>query len=224
MLLVESNTSEDALKHYYGLRSIVVPHPLRKVFYAPVKRDDLRKKPPVFLFLGTLEERKGALDAVKAFAKISNADARLVIVGKGNCMTRMQQVVASYKMNLRVAFKGSCSAEEIVSIMRSAHFYLLPSYGDTGPTSLKEAIACGLFPICYDNSGPHEYVMRYGCGYLCETGKIDALSKLMDKAILEMNLSIDKGIKAAARIQGDLSPSAIWERLISVYDEIEGRR
>lgn len=216
VLLTESEVSRTALLTYHGHDSMVLPHPLREIFYRNVSREHLLNRDPVFLFIGTLEDRKGAVDAVRAFSTLPYG-AKLLIVGSGPREYDMRAIVAKHGISSAVEFKGKCSPREIYECMKCAHYYLLPSYGDTGPTSLKEAMACGLFPICYDNSGPHEYITRYNCGYLAETGDVEKLALLMSKAIENKAATLSAGMAASVRIKSDLSKETVWNGLLRIY-------
>mgnify|MGYP004643654449 CR=1 FL=1 len=214
----ESDTSARALKKYYGETSVVIPHPLRSEFYQEA-REELRSATPTFIFVGTLYARKGPLDLIKAFSLVRNKDARLIIIGDGGERQRVVDMIAEGNLADRVELKLSCTAEQIVNLMQRAHVFVLPSYGDTGPTALKEALACGLFPICYANSGPYEYISRY-CGYLCRTGNVQELGMLMDKAISNLETCQREAGLSALKIKGDLSKSAIWGKLRKLYEEV----
>jgi glycosyltransferase involved in cell wall biosynthesis len=61
-----------------------------------------------------------------------------------------------------------CNELRLQAMQESAMF-LLPSHMDTGPTALKEALAMGLWPVCYDNSGPAELIRRFQFGSLMQT-------------------------------------------------------
>ena len=209
--LVESDLARDGLMRYYGVKSIVIPHPLRTEFCKDSRgaRCELAKKPLVFLFLGALETRKGALDAYRAFRRAQIPGARMVYIGDGELRADLEGVVE---------LNSHATPAEIVALMKAAHFYVLPSYGDTGPTSLKEAIAQGLYPICYNNSGPHELLTRYQVGTLVATGDIEGLANAMSEAAKNVDRCIANGLDAAARISADLGHDQVWDKLLQAYN------
>ena len=217
VLVNESETARSALKGFYSKAGVVVPQPLRTAFYKDVVIKRLNV--PTFVFVGTLTSRKGAVDVVKAFSMIRDPSAKLIMLGDGDARREIEELIGSLRLSGRIILKGACSADEVAESMRRAHFFALPSYADTGPNALKEALASGLFPICYDNSGPHEYLTRY-CGYLCRTGDIEAYAVSMKRAISNLDECMRKACEAAVQIKSDLSKSTVWKSLLTVYEGV----
>jgi len=214
-LVCESETSNASLKQYYGCRGVVVPQPLRAAFYE--EHEIKRNAVPTFLFVGSLVDRKGAIDVVKAFAAVRDERAKLIMIGEGVAETVIRELILKEGLVRRVELLGGCMAEVVAENMRRAHFFALPSYADTGPNALKEALACGLFPICYDNTGPREYIIRY-CGYLVPTGDVDAYAGAMNRAVSSISECMKKGKIAAEQIRVDLSRIYVWEKLRNLYE------
>ena len=82
LLLVESETAADSLRELYGLEGEVVLHPLRQEFLNH-EIHEKHEKECVFLFVGQMTERKGAMDALTAFSELNDKFARLLMVGSG---------------------------------------------------------------------------------------------------------------------------------------------
>lgn len=218
ILITESGFAHSALVEIYGHDSKLIPHPLREAFVAQ-KVDARRSATPKFVYVGSLIARKGALDVIKAFCLLKSSDAKLIMIGSGPEKNKIRDIIRENDLQGRVELIDKCSQYEIATIMRQSHFFTLPTYGDTGPTALKEALACGLFPICYDNSGPHEYLTRY-CGYLVPTGDVEAYSAAMNKAVVHQADCIKLAENAASKIKMDLSKEMVWQKLEFVYKEI----
>ena len=85
---------------------------------------------------------------------------------------------------------------------------------------MKEALACGLYPICYDNSGPKDLIGRYGCGELVETGDIGALTAAIGMCVREVGACVARGLIAAQKVRSELSSEHVWNELLKVYDEV----
>lgn len=215
-LCVESNLSHDALKSFYGHESQIVYQPLRHEFRAARERVSPHR-PPSFLFVGEFVNRKGAVDALRAFAHMKCLDATLTMVGGGEQERELESFVAENGLAHRVRFLGGLSAEELIALMGNSDFFILPSYGDTGPTALKEALSQGLYPICYDNTGPKELIGRYGFGRLCETGKWESLVLAMEDACGRRDKLVAQGREVAEKILHDLSPESIWPKRLAIY-------
>lgn len=191
-LICESETAQTWLKRCYGQKATVVPYPLRKEFLQsslplPVTPCSLRHgNRPRVLFVGQNVPRKGYQDAVQACKDIAE-----LVKAEG------------------------LSVGELVSLMQQADAFIVPSYGDTGPTALKEALSQGIYPIVYDNTGAAELVRRYGYGELVPTGDVAALRK----AVMGIKIR-EKGLEVAICVRRDLSCEQAWEALLDVYSRL----
>ena len=220
VLLVESDASRHGLKTYYGQDGIYVPHPLREEFLKCdlCNRFSLTHKHPIrFVYVGNIDQRKGAMDAVRAFFDLGSQETQLIMIGDGGDRHMIESFVSRKQLEDRVKLCGIVSVHEIVQEFANAQFFLLPSYADTGPTALKEALACGLYPICYDNSGPQSLISHYGCGTLVETANIRQLSAAMDKCIADVDECIKAASTAAMKVRQELSRENVWSMLRQVY-------
>ena len=63
VLLTESKAAQKSLHEFYGFTSELVPHPLRHQFLEPslMNRISLILRPPKFVYVGSLVDRKGAM-------------------------------------------------------------------------------------------------------------------------------------------------------------------
>lgn len=218
----ESVLSKDALaKYYHGLGSTVIPHPLRTEFLErPKGREELCEKAPRFLFVGQLVDRKGSFDAIKAFEQAEIKDGVLVMVGSGDQEGAIKNYITEHHLEERIILKSGLSATDLVREMLASQFFLLPTYGDTGPTALKEALAQGLYPICYYNSGPYELINRY-LGTLVPTTDIEGLASALKSCVARQTELVHRSEEVSKRVRVDHSPTQIWKELLSLYKEEE---
>lgn len=216
-LVVEGQAARDALAEHYGLTGKVVPHPLRREFLANRKSSERGDGVRTFLFVGQMTARKGVMDVLRAFAAIKDKSATLTIVGSGDLDGAVEEVAKEMGLSGRVVKKPKCSAKELCELMDSALAIVVPSYGDTGPTVLKEALARGLYPIVYDNTGAKCLVERYGFGDIVATGDCDALAGAMEKCCGNKVLHDDK---IAVAVRHDLSRAAAWHGLMETYSSV----
>jgi glycosyltransferase involved in cell wall biosynthesis len=105
--------------------------------------------------------------------------------------------------------------------MQQSAIFLLPTLIDTGPTALKEALAMGLWPVCYDNSGPAEYVRMAQFGTLARDRDRGDLTKRL-KGTLEEKPWLDLKRRAVLRefTRRRFSREVIWTELIRLYKDV----
>jgi glycosyltransferase involved in cell wall biosynthesis len=117
------------------------------------------------------------------------------------------------------------STEEIVSLMPDCSVFLLPTRIDTGPTALKEALAMGLWPVCYDNSGPAHYIRRFRYGNLATDLNRAALIEALKGTLAAQEWKrAENRAKMESLIRPLFDKVNIWRELIKLYAEIAGRK
>jgi glycosyltransferase involved in cell wall biosynthesis len=220
----ESAYSVDAARPYAPRAQFqVVEHPLRADFLAQAPSDGTRR---TVLFLANISERKGIVPAVEAFAA-TPADWFLHVIGAGNAAeaAALDAAVARTGIANRFRYDPQLPPNQIAGAMREASVYLLPTRIDTGPTSLKEALCMGLWPVCYDNSGPGEYLRAFRFGSLARDGDpADLTLKLADAIARQPWADSAERARVRARALHEFSRDTAWERLTALYQTIVGQR
>jgi glycosyltransferase involved in cell wall biosynthesis len=219
LIVAESEYSKRATSLYSKACITVVPQPLRDVFVStrPGHRDQ-----KTVVFVGAHIKRKGFIDALRAFSMLGQDDWTLICIGSMSPANRKLalELVNNLGISRQVQLLGPRPAEDIVRYLKHSPVFLLPSYIDTGPNALKEALAMGVWPVCYDNSGPKEFVSKYRFGSLSKTGDINALAaSLRDALTTQPWRDSTRALECADAIRRDLDRERIWEQLTKLYRE-----
>ena len=105
----------------------------------------------IVLHLAGDEPRKNLQGALRAFAKLKDARARFVHLGKTSRQTR--RLIESMRLADRVRLiDGSVSDEELVLHYRAADAFCYPSFEEGFGLPVLEAMACGTPVLCADAS------------------------------------------------------------------------
>jgi glycosyltransferase involved in cell wall biosynthesis len=105
--------------------------------------------------------------------------------------------------------------------MQSSSIFLLPTRIDTGPTALKESMAMGLWPVCYDNSGPAHYIRKFEYGNLAQDLNLDSLTGILQTAIASQPWKTrEHRAKIASQIRPHFARTRIWPELTKMYADI----
>jgi glycosyltransferase involved in cell wall biosynthesis len=111
--------------------------------------------------------------------------------------------------------------DELVQLMRESSVLLLPTWIDTGPTVLKEALSLGLWPVCYDNSGPGHYLRRFRCGRLVANRNVAELTLAVAEVCREQPWrESDFRARVVSELRPHFSREQIWGDLRRVYQQI----
>jgi glycosyltransferase involved in cell wall biosynthesis len=197
-----------------------IEHPIRAEFLAARPTGGDAKQ---ILFLGNIEERKGIWDALEAFRRGAPPDWKMAIVGNGEAkaVAKIRRLISDHHLEDRVFHYPQLAPSEILPLMQSSSIFLLPTRIDTGPTALKESLAMGLWPVCYDNSGPAHYIRKFQYGDLAEDLNLDSLTDTLRTAIVNQPW---KNPAHHAKITSQIRPHfdrvRIWRELTNMYAEI----
>ncbi len=219
-VFVESEYSAQITRPFIGenTRLIHVDHPLRSTFLSESPSVGTEQK---ILFLGSICKRKGIFDALDAFEKLAGDAWSLCVIGAGEQNVEFEQRLAMSPKRELITWIKQADESRIIQEMSGSSIFLLPSRMDTGPTALKEALAMGLWPVCYDNSGPKEYVTRFDYGVLAATGDVKDLALVLQQAVNNKAwMQEDRLTICVQRVRKELSANTIWNHLVGYYQEI----
>lgn len=198
----------------------VIEHPLRGDFLKAVPTDGVARQ---VLYAGAIEVRKGIWDALEAFRQGAAADWSMAIAGEGRpqMVSELRRRIAEPSLRARVTYLGRLDLGGMVSSMQASSVFLLPTWIDTGPTTLKEAMAMGLWPVCYDNSGPGHYIRHFQFGSLAQDLNVSALADALRRTLARREWTGEHHegkVKTSIRPHFDRQP--IWAKLIELYRRV----
>src|SRR5207253_8166013 len=127
---------------------------------------------------------------------------------------RMNTFVRRRGIAARFRHSPILDIQHLIKAMQKGSVFLLPTRIDTGPTALKEALTMGLWPVCYDNSGPGEYIRKYAFGSLARDQDMNSLCRELKHCLTDMPWKdLDKRNVLARRTRDDFSRELAWEQL-----------
>lgn len=137
-----------------------------------------------FYFIGRLNERKGVRDLFRAMASLGK-DASLDVIGGPDTKEYMAELegIASGLPSGMLKLHGWQDGERIRSIVEGDCCLVLPSYQETLPVVIAEAMAMGKIVIATDVGGIREMVEDGQTGFLFKPGDIGALKGLMERVM-----------------------------------------
>jgi teichuronic acid biosynthesis glycosyltransferase TuaC len=174
---------------------------------------------PWLLYVGRVEEDKGAHELAAAFARVAAArpqlDARLVVVGDGKARAALEETLRS--LGERALFVGPRPLPEIPLWMGACDVLTLPSHHEGTPNVLLEALACGRRIVATRVGGIPDVVHRAELGALVPVGDVDALTDALADALAT---PYDASAVAALGARGGWDESAA--RLLASLERARG--
>ena len=181
--------------------------------------DRSRRDSVQFLFLGRIDDRKGAfelLDAYRALPISSRATARIVFAGDGR-VEELRRRAADVGPD--VVVHNWLDHEQRNYLLATSDVLVLPAHHEGVPMAILEAMAYGL-PVIATPVGGIPDVIRHGReGLLVEVGNRGALTAALARMVAEpaLRASLGRGARATAE---SLNVTNYAQRLLEFYRTI----
>jgi len=214
---------EEEIGHQLRGRIWRIENPVDEAYFRVAREDDGRS----ILLLASIIERKNVLGAIDAFAGVLafGVDARLRIGGSAldpAYRARCERLAEKRGVAARIDWLGSLSAERVREELARAACLLLPSFQETAPLVIEEAMAAGVPVVASALCGIPHLVSDDQTGFLVPPHDIasisSALSRLLGSAPLRARLG------AAGREAADLRFRAerVARETAAVYEAAAG--
>ncbi len=168
----------------------VIPNAVDTDLFRPL--EDEARDPRLLLYVGTICEKKGALELVEALDILVRRypDLRLIMIGRNGVdlkkrpdfMGRIRREFPA-TVERHVEFRGHVPNSELVRYYNRAAVVVLPSrYESFGRTTI-EAMACGAV-VVRTNAPPAREIIRDGVdGLICGTRDSESIAVTVEKAL-----------------------------------------
>jgi len=209
-LIDDEKTDERKISLCYNGIDTTTFHPS-----AGARKDPVRGAELVVGTVCVLRSEKRLDLLLDAFAKIAAPGRKLVIVGSGPELARLERQRSRLSLNANCHFEPATSS--VASWLHSIDIFVLPSRSEALSNSLMEAMACGCAVIASDAGGNPELVSDHSTGLLFPSGNADALASALEKLAKDPALRSRMGSNAAAAIQQRFTVATSAARMAEVY-------
>lgn len=145
--------------------------------------------PTRFIFVGRLVDWKGVDFLVQAFTKVAQqSDAVLELVGDGELMPQVRQIVNDLGLQNRIRIHGWIDRAKLPELMRACDCLVAPSLRECGGIAMLEAMAIGLPLIGTKWAGPKDYISET-CGILVDPESPEAFVEGLAQAMIRLDAS-----------------------------------
>lgn len=170
---------------------------------------------PEVLFLARLHPRKRA-DLFVDMAEVvvhEHPSVQFTLVGPDEGAGE----AISQRTGPRIRWEGALAPGLTAQRMRQASVYVLPSMDEPYPMSVLEAMAVGLPVIVTDSCGLAPDIERIGCGVVCATGDLNALTDAVRSMLADETLRLEMGARGRAAAREEFGTAAVAEVLEQHY-------
>ncbi|MFB2875318.1 glycosyltransferase family 4 protein [Floridanema aerugineum] len=173
---------------------------------------------PIFLFVGSIESRKGLnflLEACAILEKQKMHNYTLLVVGDGAQREELEGFCRSANLTERVKWLGRVDYGQLGTFFSAADVFVLPTLEDTWGVVISEAMVIGKAILCSKCAGAFEIVADGENGYIFDPYDPEKLAQLMSRMISDPELVSSMG-KKSQQLMTQYTPKAAAEFLAKV--------
>lgn len=194
-----------------------IPNPIADSFFS-IPRTEVEGR---VLFAGRLYRLKGVLDLVKACGRIAEyRPLELHLAGSTadrDYVAMLEAAAGEHGIADRMKILGLLDERQLQRELAEAAVLALPSYQETAPMVVVEAMAAGV-PVVASNVGGSRFLVEDGTtGYLVNPGDPELLTDRLDRLLEDSALRQRFGRAARSRAGEDYRAARIAERTVDVY-------
>jgi glycosyltransferase involved in cell wall biosynthesis len=160
-----------------------------KILIEKLKANLQETSKPSVLFVGRIEEDKGAIDLFMAFFQLGfNHEVKLNYIGEGSALPLLQQLIIKHNLQDQVYLHGNLPHAEVFNFLYQATVLVTPSqsrFPEGRCKSAMEAFYVGT-PVIAPNYGPFPYLVEHEInGLLYKADSINALSAAIQRILTD---------------------------------------
>jgi glycosyltransferase involved in cell wall biosynthesis len=170
---------------------------------APTAQESLRHKRPAFLFVGTINQRKGwryLLEAAHLLLKRGIDEFSVIFVGAGAQEEELRKTIVEQGLSHIASHIGPIPYQRMATCYRETDVFVFPTTEDVWGVVLAEAMVFGKAVICSKYAGARELVEHEVNGFICDPRNVEALAEYMSRFIHDRSLIPVFGARSRERI------------------------
>ncbi|MFH1399427.1 MAG: glycosyltransferase family 4 protein [Candidatus Woesearchaeota archaeon] len=172
------------------------------------------------IYVGRLIPHKHVDDLIQAVGIIRTAipDVKLKVIGAGQEMASLKDLVRALKLEKNVKFFGSLqNYEDVIKEIKKSSVLVLPSTREGFGMVLVEAFACRVPCVAYYSDGVVEVIDNGKNGYLVKQRDVKQLARLLSKILNDSNLAVQLGERGRSKTEKKFSWDGAARSLTGVY-------
>jgi glycosyltransferase involved in cell wall biosynthesis len=174
------------------------------------------------LSVGRLSREKAHLDLIEGFKRLRENNPaislRLIIVGDGPELSRLEAAAASVGIRELVTFTGQVS--DVHPFYAMADVFALPSHSEGSPNVLLEAMAASVPVVATAVGGVPEMVVDNESALLVPSNDPPALAAAIAHLLNDKDLAQRLTRNAATLVDTRFNPNNYTRSLVEIYREV----
>jgi glycosyltransferase involved in cell wall biosynthesis len=143
-------------------------------------------------YIGSLEERKGIVNFIKAIAGIIKNNQNLVVFigGKGEQKEAINQIILENNLEKNIRIIEWISDEAFPDCLNSFKVFVLPSSREGLPNTILEAMACGTIVLSTPVGGVPGVVIDGKTGFIMKNNSVPCITENIVRALNHPDLAM----------------------------------
>lgn len=215
---------KDIIKNDTKSEIYVIPNGINPQYIEKISQTKKIKQPSI-TFLGFLTKRKGVQDLIIAMKTVKEKipNVKLYILGKGPLLSNLIQSTKKLNLEQTIEFPGFVTDEEKFDYLKSTDLFVLPTYWESFPVVLPEAMACEK-PIITTNIAGNPFAVEDGKnGYLVEPGDTKQLAEKIIHLFTHPEIRNQMG-KESYKKSKEFRLDRIADQTIKLYRSISSKK
>lgn len=176
---------------------------------------------PLVVFAGRLASNKGLHTLVRAFARLSDERALLVLAGEDQDQRAgLESLAGSLGVSKRLRFTGHLPDALYASSLAAADVFALPSEWEAFGIVLAQAMACGTPCVATRVGGAPDVVGDGATGLLVPYGDDKALASALARLLGDAGMRARMGEAGRERAFAEFSWDRVVDRTLALYEEL----
>ena len=181
--------------------------------------------PPVMLYHGRVDARKGVLDLLEACRMLreSGDDFRLLISGIGPTFDETAADIVALGLSDQVSMTGYVDYEAVPAVYRRASVFVSPTYAEGFSNTILEAMASRMAVVSCRSVGVVDCIRDGENGLLTEPGDPAGLADALRRVLRDAGLRRRLADSALAECREVYSWTKVGRQIMDVYAAVAGQ-
>jgi len=212
-----SNTIFEELLKFHKCEAEVIGNGVDTEFFVPKYNSN---NSPCILFSGRLIRGKGLVDLVKCAKYVCNEQpsASFVLAGSGPLENELRTLIEREGLSKNFTLLGRVDKNRLLLHYQNSTVFALPSYYESFPNVLLEAMACGIPVVAAQVCDIPKIVKNGENGFTVPIKNPYALAQAILVLLEDENLRKKMGRASRERVESLYSLNALVEKMFGYYD------
>lgn len=211
---------ELALQHAFDAKKVItVPHFSEVPSRLPVT---VEKSPPLILYLGRMDEKKGPSYLLEALAMLRHQPWQAVFAGEGPALQELQKKALELRISDRVIFPGAVTLREKSDWLASTAMLIFPSIiPESFGLSGIEAMAFGKPVVSFGLGGVREWLEHEHNGLIAKDRDVQALARHIQTLLEDPEYRRRLGHNARVTAMNKFLASRYLDAINHIYHKLD---